>query len=155
MLNIQKSKNTVLISNISIITVLNFAFYTRAASLLASRGLEAVLHEAEVKTHEAEDRTHFSEAKTHEAEARTHEAEAKTHEARFFGLEAKAKQALRLNITDVYTVPTFILFTLYLHLFYVYTVPTFTVFTRLLSTFTFIDWLSGCIWRVTKIMSSI
>ena len=31
----------VLISNISIITFLNFAFYTRAASLLASRGLEA------------------------------------------------------------------------------------------------------------------
>ena len=80
MLNIQKSKNTVLISNISIITFLNFAFYTRAASLLASR-LEAVLHEVEAKTHEAE-------AKTHEAEA-----EAKTHEteARFFGLEAEAR----------------------------------------------------------------
>ena len=41
MLNIQKPKNTVLISNISIITFLNFVFYTRAASLLASRGLEA------------------------------------------------------------------------------------------------------------------
>ena len=40
MLNIKKSKNTVLISNISIITFLNFAFYTRAASL------EAILHEA-------------------------------------------------------------------------------------------------------------
>ena len=39
--NIQTSKNTVLISNISIITFLNFVFYTRAASLLASRGLEA------------------------------------------------------------------------------------------------------------------
>ena len=37
MLNIQKSKNTVLILNISIITFLNFAFYTRTASLLASR----------------------------------------------------------------------------------------------------------------------
>ena len=58
MLNIQKSKNTVLISNISIITFLNFAFYTRAASLLALRCLEAVLHEAEAKTHEAEARTH-------------------------------------------------------------------------------------------------
>ena len=74
MLNIQKSKNTVLISNISIITFINFPFYTWAASLLASRGLEARLHKA----------------KTHEAKARTHEAEAKTHEAeaRFFGLEA-------------------------------------------------------------------
>ena len=41
MLNIQKSKNTVLISNISIITFLNLALYTRAASLLALRGLEA------------------------------------------------------------------------------------------------------------------
>ena len=41
MLNIQKSKNTVLISNISIITFLNLALYTRTASLLASRGLEA------------------------------------------------------------------------------------------------------------------
>ena len=65
MLNIQKSKNTVLISNISIITFLNLALYTRAASLLASRGLEAVLHEAETKTHEAE--------------------------ASFFGLEAEAR----------------------------------------------------------------
>ena len=42
MLNIQKSKNTVLISNISIITFLNLALYTRIASLLASRGLEAL-----------------------------------------------------------------------------------------------------------------
>ena len=50
MINIQKSKNTVLISNISIITFLDFAFYTRAASL------EAVLHEAEAKTLEAEAR---------------------------------------------------------------------------------------------------
>ena len=41
MLNIQKSKNTVLISNVSIITFLNLALYTRTASLLASRGLEA------------------------------------------------------------------------------------------------------------------
>ena len=41
MLNFHKSKNTVLISNISIITFLNFAFHTRAASLLASRGLGA------------------------------------------------------------------------------------------------------------------
>ena len=41
MFNIQKSKTTVLISNISIITSLNLALYTRAASLLASRGLEA------------------------------------------------------------------------------------------------------------------
>ena len=70
MLNIQKFKNTVLISNISIITFLNFAFYTGAASLLASRGLEAVLHKDEAKTHEAEARTHKAEAKTHEAEAR-------------------------------------------------------------------------------------
>ena len=79
MQNIQQSKNTVLISNISIITFLNFAFYTLAASLLASRGLEAVLQEAK--------------AKTHKAEARAHEAEAKTHktEARFFGLEAEAR----------------------------------------------------------------
>ena len=74
MLNIQKSKNTVLISNISIITFLNFAFYTRAASLLASKGLEAILHEAKAKTHEAE-----AEVKTQEAEAR------------FFDLEAEAR----------------------------------------------------------------
>ena len=86
MLNIQKSKNTVLISNISIITFLNFAFYTRAAITSwpreASR-LEAVLHEAEAKTHETD-----VEARTHEAEAK-----AKTHEAedRFFGLEAEAR----------------------------------------------------------------
>ena len=61
---------------ISIITFLNFAFYTRVASLLASR-LEAVLHEAA--------------AKTHEAEARTHEVQAKAHEAdtRFFGAKAR------------------------------------------------------------------
>ena len=78
MLNIQKSKNTILISNISIITFLNFAFYTRAASLLASRGLEA--------------RGHTYKAETHEAEAMTHEVEAKTHEA----------EASRLNITDVF-----------------------------------------------------
>ena len=39
MLNIKKSKNIVLIANISFITFLNFAFYTRAASLrLASKG---------------------------------------------------------------------------------------------------------------------
>ena len=37
MLNIQKSKNTVLILNIPIITFLNFVFYTLAASILASR----------------------------------------------------------------------------------------------------------------------
>ena len=88
MLNIQKSKNTVLISNISIITFLNFAFYAQAASLLASRDLKAVLHEAEAKTHKAEARTHEAEARTQEAEA-----EAKTHqaEARFFGLEAEAR----------------------------------------------------------------
>ena len=48
MLNIQKTKNMVLILNISIIPFLNFAFYTRAASLLAST------HEAEAKTHKAE-----------------------------------------------------------------------------------------------------
>ena len=55
--NIQKSKNTVSISNISIISFLKFAFYTKTAGLLASRGLEAILHEAE------------AEAKTHEADA--------------------------------------------------------------------------------------
>ena len=64
MLNIQKSKNTVEYINHNF---LNLALYTRAASLLASRDLEAVLHEAEAKTHEAEA----------EAEARTHEAEAR------------------------------------------------------------------------------
>ena len=60
------------ITHISIITFLNIAFDTRAASLLASRDLEAVLHE--------------TEAKTHEAEAKTHKAE-----ARFFGLEAETR----------------------------------------------------------------
>ena len=81
MLNIPKSKNTVLISNISIITFLNFAFYIQAASLLVSRGLEA------------RGRTSRGEAMTHEveAEAMTHEAEAKTHEARFFGAEARPR----------------------------------------------------------------
>ena len=77
--NIQKSKTTVLILNISIITFLNFSFYTRAASLLASRGLEAVLHKAKARTNRAE-------AKTDEAEAKTHEAE-----ARFYGLEARPR----------------------------------------------------------------
>ena len=48
MLNIQKSENMVLISNISILTFLNFAFYARAASLLVSR-LEAVIHKAKAR----------------------------------------------------------------------------------------------------------
>ena len=82
-LNIQQSKNTV-ISNISIITFLNLALYARTASLLASRGLEAVLHEAEA---------HEAEAETHEAEAETHEAEARFFWPRGLG------QASRLNIT--------------------------------------------------------
>ena len=74
MLNVQKSKNTVLTSNISIITFLKFRFYTQAAGLLASRSsrLETVLQEAKAKTHEAKAMTH--EAKTGvfglEAEAR-------------------------------------------------------------------------------------
>ena len=46
-------KDTVLISNISIITFLNFAFYTQAAP-----GLETILHEAKARTHKAEARTH-------------------------------------------------------------------------------------------------
>ena len=65
MVNTQKSKNTVLISNISIITFLNFAFYSRAASLLEKTGLGA--------------RGRFF-TKTHEAKTET-EADAKTHEA--------------------------------------------------------------------------
>ena len=76
MINIQKSENTVLFLSISIKTVLNFAFYARDVSLLASRVLEAVLHEASAKTHETEV----------EAEARTREAK-----ARFFVLEAEDK----------------------------------------------------------------
>ena len=75
---------------------LKFAFYTQAAGVLASIGLEAVLHKAEAKTYEAEleaeAKTHEAEAKTHKVDAEAKTAEAKTHEAeaRFFGLEAEA-----------------------------------------------------------------
>ena len=71
MLNIQKSKNMILISNISIIT---FNFALLASWPREASRLEAVFHEAEAMTHEAE-------AKTHEAKA----------EAKFFGLEAEAR----------------------------------------------------------------
>ena len=66
MLNIQKSKNTVLISNISIISFLKFAFYTQAAGLLALKGLEVIFHEPKAKTNKAK----TIEAKTLEAMAR-------------------------------------------------------------------------------------
>ena len=50
--SIQKSKNTVLISNMPIITYLNFAFqYSGCYGLLASRDLMVVLNETEAKTH--------------------------------------------------------------------------------------------------------
>ena len=90
MLNIQKSKNTVLISNISIITFFNSAFYTQAASLLTSRGLEA------------RGRTSGgTKAKIHEV-VKTYEAE-----ARFFGLEVKARPRGLTSL--VYCVTQFVL----------------------------------------------
>ena len=83
MLNVQKSKNKVSISNISIISFLEFPFYyTQAAGTLTLR-LEAILHKA--KTHEAEAKTHEVEAEA-KTEAKTHEAE-----ARFFGLKARPR----------------------------------------------------------------
>ena len=56
----------------SIISSLEFAFYTQTAGLLASRSLEAldcILHVSEAKIHDAE-----TEVRTHGAEALTHEA---------------------------------------------------------------------------------
>ena len=76
MQNIQKSKNTVLILNISITNFLIFAFYTRAAKNLIfafytlAASLEVVLHVAEARTHEAEAMTHKAEVKTQKAEAK-------------------------------------------------------------------------------------
>ena len=68
MLNIQKSKNTVSIWNIKIISFLKFAYFIFRQ--LASRGPKAwgILYEIEAKTHEVKAKTHQAEAKTHKAE---------------------------------------------------------------------------------------
>ena len=76
MLNIQRSKNTVLILIISFITFLKFAFYTRAASLLASRG-----RTSRGRGQDPQGRGHDPRG-----QGQTHEAE-----ARFFGLEAEPR----------------------------------------------------------------